>query len=77
MRTTVTLSDDVAAAVQRLRRTQGVGVSEAINQLARSGLREPQANERRFVQQTSPMGARMDLDDVADVLESIDGPAAR
>lgn len=77
MRTTVTLSNDVAAAVQRLRRTHGVGVSEAINQLARRGLREPQTGERRFVQQTSPMGARMDLDDVADVLESIDGPAAK
>src|SRR4051794_32418857 len=38
MRTTVTLADDVAAAVDRLRREEGLGLSEAVNKLARAGL---------------------------------------
>ncbi len=35
MRTTVTLADDVAAAVDEVRRTANVGVSEAVNQRLR------------------------------------------
>ena len=38
MRTTVTLEKDAAAAVESLRRREGVGVSEAINRLIRAGL---------------------------------------
>ena len=38
MRTTVTLADDVAAEVARIRRERGVGVSEAVNELARLGM---------------------------------------
>ena len=39
MRTTVLLDDDTAAALQKLRREQGKGVSEAINELIRRRLR--------------------------------------
>ncbi len=38
MRTTVTLADDVVAAVERVRRERGVGVSDAVNDLVRAGL---------------------------------------
>ncbi|MBA2263154.1 MAG: ribbon-helix-helix protein, CopG family, partial [Chloroflexi bacterium] len=38
MRTTVTLDKDVAAAVRRLRLSEGMGLSEALNRLARAGL---------------------------------------
>lgn len=76
MRTTVTLSDEVAAAVGRLRRDRGVGVSEAVNELARRGLRESEEAEP-FIQETSAMGARTALDNIADLLEAIDGPATR
>src|SRR3954447_3348982 len=41
MRTTVTLANDVAAAVERLRRERSIGVSEAVNELVRNGLAAP------------------------------------
>lgn len=77
MRTTVTLEPDVAAAVEALRRERHVGVSAAVNELIRTGLgRSPDAG-RAFVQRTSEMGARMDVANIADVLELLDGPATR
>ncbi len=77
MRTTVSLADDVVAAVERLRRERGVGLSDAVNELARRGLRElVDTDETGFVQPTSRMGARMDVANIGDVLETIDGPAS-
>jgi DNA-binding transcriptional LysR family regulator len=38
MRTTLSLDDDVAAAVQRLREERNLGLSEAVNELVRAGL---------------------------------------
>jgi hypothetical protein len=38
MRTTLTLADDVAAAVEALRRERSSGISEAVNELCRAGL---------------------------------------
>lgn len=40
MRTTVNLDDDVVVGVQKLRRERGLGLSEALNELARVGLVE-------------------------------------
>lgn len=77
MRTTVTLDDDVAAAVQRLRREHGLGVSAAVNELARKGLDRRKEQRRRFEQQTSAMGARVDVTNVAEVLDLLEGPKAR
>lgn len=76
MRTTVTLDDDVVAAVERLRRERRLGLSEALNELVRLGLtvRPPR---RRFAQRTYPLGARRDLTNVARVLEELDGPEHR
>jgi Ribbon-helix-helix protein, copG family len=72
MRTTVTLDDDVAAAVEQLRREQHLGLSEAVNQLARAGLRHrPRAQRRaRFV--ASSLGLRVDVSNVAEVLDELD-----
>ena len=76
MRTTVTLADDVAAAVEDLRRQRGSGVSDAINELVRRGLVAPQ-RRKRFRQQSSDMGRpHLPLDDIAGLLETLDGPAA-
>ena len=77
MRTTVTLAADVAAAVESVRIERGVGVSAAVNALVRAGL--AQAGDRRtsFVQRTSAMNARIDVANVADVLETLEGPGAR
>jgi len=78
MRTTVTLADDVAAAVERVRRTRHVGTSEAVNELIREGLsREQRRSARRFEQRSEPLGLRVDVTNVADALETLDGPAAR
>jgi hypothetical protein len=52
-------------------------VSEAINELVRDGLAVP-AKEHRFEQVTHDMGAALiDYSNVADAIETLDGPAAR
>ena len=76
MRTTVKLQKDVAAAVNRLRRKEGIGLSEAVNRLARTGMLGRPAR-RPFKQRTANLGLRMDITDVADALEALDGPESR
>lgn len=71
MRTTVTLDDDVVAAVERLRRERGLGLSAAINELARSGAR-PTRTRAPFHQQTRAMGMRMDVTNIGEVLDTLD-----
>jgi hypothetical protein len=75
MRTTVNLDPDVAAAAERLRAERNIGLSEAVNELARAGLRaRPQ--HRPFRQRTRALGLRVDVSNVAealDWLESEDG----
>jgi hypothetical protein len=75
MRTTVNLSDDVAAAVDRLRSERGVGISEAVNELARAGL-TVQRQARPFKQRSHDLGRGIDVTNVADALETLDGPTA-
>jgi hypothetical protein len=71
MRTTVTLSDDVAAEVERLRRERGLGVSAAVNELARAGMgRRPKS--RPFRQRSAAIGLRIDISNVAEVLDLLD-----
>jgi hypothetical protein len=77
MRTTITLEPDVAAAVQSLRRERHVGVSAAVNELIRSGLGRTASAAEPFEQRTSAMGALIDVSNVAEALEVLDGPASR
>jgi Ribbon-helix-helix protein, copG family len=77
MRTTVNLDDDVAAAVEQLRKERGLGLSAALNELARRGLAHGAVPRPRFSQQTSSGGARIDLTDIAGALDVLDGPGAR
>jgi len=80
MRTTVTLAKDVAAAVARLRRQRGLGVSEAVNELARAGLaaqRHAGTPHGEFRQHSLALGIRIDVSNVAEALEQLDGPSAR
>lgn len=72
MRTTVTLEKDVAAAVERVRREGGLGLSEAVNDLIRKGLLY-QRPRKRFVQKSQPMGALIDLTDVGGTIEYLEG----
>lgn len=76
MRTTVNLDEDVAVAVERLRKERGVGVSEAVNQLARAGMRQ-KPRRTAFRQRTASIGLKVDVANVADALERLDGPSAR
>jgi len=76
MRTTVTLDNDVAAAVGRVRRERGIGVSEALNELARAGLMVKR-QRRRFQQRTANLSLSVDVTNVAEVLEQLDGPSTR
>jgi hypothetical protein len=77
MRTTVTLDDDVAAAVQRLRDERHIGLSEAINDLARAGLAAAPQRRRAFKQRTADLGLRVDVSNVAEALERLDGVRSR
>jgi hypothetical protein len=76
VRTTVTLSDDVAAAVEKLRRERGLGLSEAVNDLVRSGL-TAERSAQRFRQSSHDLGDGIDVSNVAEAIETLDGPAAR
>ena len=80
MRTTVTLDDDVTAAVDRLRRERSIGVSEAVNELVRAGLAAGLVAGRspaRFRQTSARLGLRIDVANVAEALEILEGPSAR
>jgi metal-responsive CopG/Arc/MetJ family transcriptional regulator len=77
MRTTVTLADDVAAELERLRRERSIGVSEALNELARAGMAHKREPRRPFVQRTHEIGLGVDVTNVAEALEQIEGPDYR
>ena len=71
MRTTVTLDDDVVAAVEKLRRERGLGLSAAINELARTGA-QPTRKRAAFRQPTHAMGMRVDVTNIGEVLDILD-----
>ena len=76
MRTTVQLDDDTAAAVEQLRKESDLGLSEAINTLIRLGLHRPK-KRRLFTQRAAAIGVRIDVTNVAEALELLEGPTAR
>jgi Arc/MetJ family transcription regulator len=73
MRTTIRLDDDVAAAAQRLSHEEHIGLGEAVNRLARAGLRPGQSTRRPFRQRSAELGLQVDVSNVADALEQLDG----
>lgn len=76
MRTTVDLDDDTAAAVERLRTEERRGLSEAVNELIRRGM----LSERRsdpFVATTRPLGIRIDVSNIGDALDLLEGADRR
>ena len=76
MRTTVEFDEDAARALDRLRHATGMGVSEAVNHLVRRGL-AAESTRAPFVQQTRPLGIRIDVSNVAEAIELLEGPHAR
>ena len=71
MRTTLTLDDDVAAEVDRLRREEGIGISAAVNRLIRNGLSRPTASEP-FRNESHDMGLKVDITHIGAVLDLLD-----
>jgi len=76
MRTTITFDDDVAAAIDRVRRERSIGVSEAVNELVRAGL-VSKRKRARFRQTTWDLGLKIDVTNVAEALEQLEGPDFR
>ena len=73
MRTTISLDPDIAATVERMQTTRRISQSEAINQLAREGLNKPASHTGTFTQRTVRLGLRIDVSNIAETLELLDG----
>lgn len=71
MRTTLTLDDDVAAEIERLRREEGLGPSEAVNRLVRQGLARAAA-AAPYVHRTADVGLSVDVANIGQVLDLLD-----
>lgn len=68
----MTLDNDVEAAIERLRRERGLGRSEALNELARRGM-VAEAAAPRYVHRAADLGLRVDVTNVGDVIDLLDG----
>jgi hypothetical protein len=76
MRTTLTLDDDVTAALDELRRLRRLGLKEAVNEAMRRGLKAMAEIERPrapFSSAGAHMGTpRVNLDNVAEALAAME-----
>lgn len=72
MRTTITVAPDVAAEMERLRREEGLGPSEALNTLARRGMTARADAPQRYELKPVSMGMRIDVTNIGDVLDLLD-----
>ncbi len=82
MRTTITLDDDVAARIKRLERKSRRPFKELVNAALREGLERIDALPSAPTEVQLPaldLGACLvgNLDDVAEVLELVEGPRRR
>jgi hypothetical protein len=73
VRTTLRLDEDVLAAAERLRRERHIGLSQAVNELARAGMQR-HSRQPAFRQRTGELGLRVDVSNVAEALELLDAP---
>ena len=79
MRTTLTLDDDVAALLERLQKSKGLGQKELVNRALRDGLsglaREERAPARRHRTKSRDLGECLipSLDDVSEALAIAEG----
>jgi len=78
MRTTLTIDDDVAAALERLRRSEDKSLKELINQALRRGLEElkaPPKPRKPFRTKSVPLGPSLigSLDDISEVIAIAEG----
>ena len=78
MRTTLTLDDDVAAVLERLRKTRNASLKGLVNEALRQGLKQMSARSRRrgrFRTQAVALGRLQigSIDNVADALSIAEG----
>jgi uncharacterized membrane protein YgcG len=71
MRTTITLADDVAAGIEKLRRERDLGLSEAVNDLVRAGLTRERPGPP-FRQRTYDMGLTVDVSNIGEAIELLE-----
>jgi plasmid stability protein len=78
MRTTLTLDDDLAAAIERRRREHNHSLKQEVNELIRVGLlhvdKRPAAIPRFRVEPLRAGGLLIDIDDVNAALDLAEGP---
>lgn len=82
MRTTLTLDDDVAAMLRRVREERNVSLNEAVNQALRQGLPNLAQLPRREGPYRTPSASLgrclvEQIDDIADVLAIAESPSYR
>lgn len=81
MRTTLTLDEDVAERLKAEMHRRGETLKETVNQCLRRGLEAPRPEDlaRPFRVEPRSLGLRpgVQLDDVAGLLDALDGPARR
>ena len=76
MRRTGELDNDTARAIEALPRDEGRGLSEAANELIRSDMVAPPQAEP-FVPHSQRMGIMIDISNVTDAIDLLEGPNAR
>ena len=82
MRTTLTLDDDVAAKLKAETKETGKSFKEVVNEYLRLGLfaKKPAPPRVRFRVETRDLGALragLNLDNVGELLEQLEGPTHR
>jgi predicted transcriptional regulator len=82
MRTTLTLDDDVAAKLRALARRTGVAFRQVVNDTLRRGLAQPRptVTRERFTVKARDLGRLrpgVSLDNVAQLIEQVEGPQHR
>ena len=77
MRTTLTLDDDVAVQIERLRKERDLNLKDVVNEALRRGLRDlqkPPAERKPFRTKTYNMGRPLiDIDNVAEAIAFVEG----
>jgi hypothetical protein len=80
MRTTLTIDDDVAAALEQLRRSRDASLKDLVNEALRRGLRDMGTRpkpRKPFRTQSVDLGKPLlpNIDNVAEVLAIVEGEA--
>jgi hypothetical protein len=70
VRTTITVADDVAAALDRLRREEGLGPSEALT-LARRGMARA-AVDVSYHHRPAALGLKLDVGNIGEIIDLLD-----